>query len=372
MLLSSVADGRASLNDRQTRRQAGDHHRGRRRERGAARRAFARRSRRRHPRDADREASGIRPGHRLFDDARRPHPQCQRARHERLCRRPRAFLAMAAASKGWRPKRTREKSTSRASIYAAYLADVLDGLRRAEGPNGRLHTVSEECVAVATTAAGVDVRLANGTSLIGHVAVLAVGHEEHPVVGKDIAIRPGSEADTAIDPDAAVLILGTGLSMVDAWVSLAARGHRGRTIALSRRGLISVDPPQGQADPAGCRRRAARHRPFLFRALVPRPGARDRARRRRLARRRRRHPAVQPAHLAKLAGERAAPLHRAHARLVGRAPPPHAAGAARARFARDWPTARWSWSPASWSAPVATATALPRRSEGEARRRLRR
>ena len=50
---------------------------------------------------------------------------------------------------------------------------------------------------------------------------------------------PAREADTAIDPDATVLILGTGLSMVDAWISLAARGHRGRTIALSRRGLIS-------------------------------------------------------------------------------------------------------------------------------------
>ena len=124
-------------------------------------------------------------------------------------------------------------------VYADYLASVLDGLRQAEGANGRLHTMSEECVSVATTAAGVDVRLANGTSLVGHVAVLAVGHEEHPVVGKAIAVRPGAEADTAIDPDATVLILGTGLSMVDAWISLAARGHRGHTIALSRRGLIS-------------------------------------------------------------------------------------------------------------------------------------
>ena len=140
---------------------------------------------------------------------------------------------------GLAPEKNPRKIYVPRRIYAAYLASVLDGLRRAEGPNGRLHTVSEECVAISTTAAGVDVRLANGTSLIGHVAVLAVGHEEHPVVGKDITIRPGSEADTAIDPDASVLILGTGLSMVDAWVSLAARGHRGHTIALSRRGLIS-------------------------------------------------------------------------------------------------------------------------------------
>ena len=123
-------------------------------------------------------------------------------------------------------------------LYAEYLASVLGDLRKAEGANGRLHTVSAECVSVATTAAGVDVRLANGTSLIGHVAVLAVGHEEQPLVGKEIAVRPGSEADTPINPEAEVLILGTGLSMVDAWISLAARCHRGHVVALSRRGLL--------------------------------------------------------------------------------------------------------------------------------------
>jgi len=123
-------------------------------------------------------------------------------------------------------------------VYADYLAGILAGMRAAEGPAGRLHMLSEECVSVATTAAGVAVNLANGASLVGHVAVLAVGHEEQPLVGKDIAIRPDSDADTPVDPDATILILGTGLSMVDAWISLAARGHRGHIVALSRRGLV--------------------------------------------------------------------------------------------------------------------------------------
>ena len=124
-------------------------------------------------------------------------------------------------------------------VYAEYLAGILARLKSSEAASGRLHTLQEECTSVATTPAGVSVNLANGTSLIGHVAVLAVGHEEHPLIEKFIAVRPGSVDDTPIAPDAPVLILGTGLSMVDAWLSLVARGHRGRVVALSRRGLIS-------------------------------------------------------------------------------------------------------------------------------------
>src|SRR5262245_56302646 len=124
-------------------------------------------------------------------------------------------------------------------VYADYLADILRHLRATEGASGRLHTLQEECVSLATTATGVAANLSNGTSLMGHVAVLAVGHEEHPLIEKFTTVRPGSVEDTPIDPGSTVLILGTGLSMVDAFLSLTARGHRGRVVALSRRGLIS-------------------------------------------------------------------------------------------------------------------------------------
>jgi uncharacterized NAD(P)/FAD-binding protein YdhS len=43
---------------------------------------------------------------------------------------------------------------------------------------------------------------------------------------------------TTIDPDHEVLLVGTGLTMVDALLALRDRGHRGRLLAVSNRGLL--------------------------------------------------------------------------------------------------------------------------------------
>ena len=58
----------------------------------------------------------------------------------------------------------------------------------------------------------------------------------------------GAEALAAIEDLAAtgedILLVGTGLTMVDAVLSLAAAGHTGRIVALSRRGLM----PRGHVE----------------------------------------------------------------------------------------------------------------------------
>ena len=122
------------------------------------------------------------------------------------------------------------------SLYASYLGDLVAEL--AAGEPARLRLVHEECVSISPTPAGVEVRLANGTSMVAHVAVLAVGHDEEPAPEQAFAVRIGSAADTMIDREASVLILGTGLSMVDAWLTLQHRGHTGEVVAVSRRGLL--------------------------------------------------------------------------------------------------------------------------------------
>ncbi|MDC9826236.1 FAD/NAD(P)-binding protein [Devosia sp. ZB163] len=118
--------------------------------------------------------------------------------------------------------------------YGTYLGDVLKGL----ADDGRLQVVHATVRRVAPGTNGVEVVLDSGTSILGHVAVLAVGHEEQPARSKGIAVRVGSSADTPIDRDAPVMILGSGLSMVDAWLTLSQAEHRGPVTVVSRHGLL--------------------------------------------------------------------------------------------------------------------------------------
>lgn len=136
-------------------------------------------------------------------------------------------------------------------LYGTYLEDVL----RQAGAHipGRLHVLAEEAMALNEKPDGVEILLANGTTLFARAAVLAVGHETQPARGRGIAVRVGSEADTPLDPDAHVMILGSGLSMVDAWVSLSEARHTGPVTVVSRNGLLPTahrDVPPLQIDAA--------------------------------------------------------------------------------------------------------------------------
>ncbi|TGQ51488.1 FAD-dependent oxidoreductase [Mesorhizobium sp. M1C.F.Ca.ET.193.01.1.1] len=124
------------------------------------------------------------------------------------------------------------------SLYARYLKELLDELEERERETGRLRLIREQTLSISPTPSGVEVALANGTSVVGHLAALATGHDEQPGAFQGRAIRMGSDADTALDPEAPALVLGTGLSMVDAFLSLEQRGHRGAIVAVSRRGLL--------------------------------------------------------------------------------------------------------------------------------------
>jgi len=133
--------------------------------------------------------------------------------------------------------------------YGAYIQDVLREAQSDAPPHVSLTIVQAEAVDLAQdSTGGVRLRMGSGVSLAADMAVLCVGNfapSPPPVPAPEvfasdrfIATPWDWPALAAIDPDAPVLILGTGLTMVDTVLSLENQGHRGPIVALSRRGLL--------------------------------------------------------------------------------------------------------------------------------------
>lgn len=90
--------------------------------------------------------------------------------------------------------------------------------------------------------------LDRGRSVTAHLAIVAVGNfppEPPRVADPWIYETPlyrgdpwGHDTLAELDPEAAILLVGTGLTMVDTAMSLLNSGHRGKIFALSRRGLL--------------------------------------------------------------------------------------------------------------------------------------
>ncbi|MBD8187142.1 FAD/NAD(P)-binding protein [Pseudomonas viridiflava] len=106
--------------------------------------------------------------------------------------------------------------------------------------------VHGEVVDIQEQAAGVSATLADGRVLQGHFAVLATGMyaasrtPQRESSGLNAAALDPWDVKIMreLDPKARVLIIGSGLTMVDAVVSLEQAGHRGPIQVYSRHGLL--------------------------------------------------------------------------------------------------------------------------------------
>jgi uncharacterized NAD(P)/FAD-binding protein YdhS len=143
------------------------------------------------------------------------------------------------------------------TLYGDYLRHVLAEARLGAAPGVEFEAVKGEVVDIEDESGALRIRCGDGRAFAAGRVVLAIGHlaGEYPI-RKPLPVyhsqryvhvpwRPGALA--GIPPDAAVLIVGAGLTAVDLIVELHAAGHRGLIHALSRRGLQPQvhrpDPP---------------------------------------------------------------------------------------------------------------------------------
>ena len=157
---------------------------------------------------------------------------------------PDHFVRLAEAEGGTR------RDFSQRRQFGRYLRAILDEAVA----SGRTRLIEERAVAAEPAEQGWTVQTEGGERIDASALVLALGNQppEPLPFGKDSARMInnawGEDARRAIadvvETGDDILLVGTGLTMVDAVLSLDAQGYRGRIVALSRRGLI----PRGHAE----------------------------------------------------------------------------------------------------------------------------
>jgi uncharacterized NAD(P)/FAD-binding protein YdhS len=133
-------------------------------------------------------------------------------------------------------------------VFGRYLSELLDQAREQHGE--RLRTVHGEAVAIEP---GGSVLLSTGEAVSADAVVLALGNlppeapRQIPADLDGALYVPNPWAPGLADglaPGDTVLLIGTGLTAIDAALSLDSAGFAGTVLAVSRRGLV----PRGHAE----------------------------------------------------------------------------------------------------------------------------
>lgn len=127
--------------------------------------------------------------------------------------------------------------------------DYLEGLLAPHVAQGRLGLVKAKARAISQRANGVTVDFEDGASIAADRVVVATGNE-----GPKLPYAPWRHDGWTSSPvpdlpdDAPVVIIGTGLTMVDWVLTLLHGGHHGPIVAVSPRGLVPL--PHRTVSPA--------------------------------------------------------------------------------------------------------------------------
>lgn len=128
-------------------------------------------------------------------------------------------------------------------LYGRYLQDML-AAAVADGA-GRLDVLTGEVVALHPAGSGMNLTMQGGGALAARLVVLATGHHPPaPETGTAWRRDPwAADVFDGLDPAGEVLLVGTGLTMIDMVISLLERDHMGQIVAVSRRGLLPRTHP---------------------------------------------------------------------------------------------------------------------------------
>lgn len=131
-------------------------------------------------------------------------------------------------------------------IYGRYVRDELARVAAGAGARVTLEHVASTATDLAVEDGGVRVETADGRAVVADHAVLALGiFQSRPAFVRDPGRLGGRYVQNPWDLDAyrqfrgdgTVVVIGAGLTMVDAVISLENAGFTGRSLAVSRRGL---------------------------------------------------------------------------------------------------------------------------------------
>lgn len=131
-------------------------------------------------------------------------------------------------------------------VYGLYVQELLARAER-EGP-GRIERVTGEADALTDDG----LRLSDGRGIKADRIVLATGNPAPQNAGAGAGVIPDAWAPGALDvvqPADDVVILGSGLTMIDVVLELEDRGWTGKATAISRRGLLPRSHDENQAHP---------------------------------------------------------------------------------------------------------------------------
>ena len=132
-------------------------------------------------------------------------------------------------------------------LYGRYIQSLLAEQLWTEGGNRNLYLFPDEAAGLDLGEKGATIHMSGGRPVQVDAAVLAVGNfpPQVPAGADALAESPryianpwDVQATRNISRDASLLVVGTGLTMVDFVITMLDRGHRGPVYALSRRGLL--------------------------------------------------------------------------------------------------------------------------------------